>query len=809
MSSNHPNQESTSTLKNYHHLRHFSSQSLYDQEVSTNHQTTHSTRSSLPDITPSSSSSNPQSNLNSNPTFSTYVSRRSIIANKALNLSSKLINKSASYLSSTTRDLDQFNFPKTQSTSQARSTRNQSQTWEDWDNDTSNWHMQRGGNQLPDPLTQSQSQSQLTKVSSSNPSTPNAYSSASAYLSYFNRQNRQKRNKESYTEDHLVCFPGYAALKSPSHSRAGDIEVYLSFHAFRAKNDLEKLNRSQRLFYSMICRLTGLPARIGDKYYATSQSPSGSQLDVNNQESQDLITWSDDDSPQKPFHDSPHASTFSSSATPTKNNPKPDLARKPLTIPASDPPRPPQRITMTLPTPIKPRESKPFDDHPPQNSSRSSSDSFTSSLSSNPPSASLKPDPSFIDKDVMRLHTNLRERLRAFFSVKSEGRQIRVKLYGICDPISSGTSDSLTKKRYFGKSNFEEEKQGVLLNQGRPLLTQVITTRQGGIWAERLVLPWQSIESHLRMAHPNHKSGITKIKIEAALLSEDGDPDDGPGVVNTHASLVTEVDVIPSLSTSVHLISDIDDTIKSTNVLGGMKTVLRNVFLNEFEEVKVTGMSTWYQALSSLGVWSHYISNSPLELWEPIERFLSHDQFPFGSVSLKEYARGAGSILSGMLESSGARKRARIERIITEFPNSKFICVGDSGEQDLEMYVGLALSYPNQIIAIYIRDVTSTTATATTSTTTTTTTTIANVSSHQNTKRPMAPPKPIHLQSNSIQSTTTSLLEENPVIELLKSRLKKAENDLLGKSIRLKMFKSGFDCIEESLELVKNVGLDS
>ncbi|KAH9809275.1 hypothetical protein DFH28DRAFT_1189146 [Melampsora americana] len=45
---------------------------------------------------------------------------------------------------------------------------------------------------------------------------------------------------------------------------------------------------------------------------------------------------------------------------------------------------------------------------------------------------------------------------------------------------------------------------------------------------------------------------------------------------------------------------NIDDTIKSTNVLSGMKTVLRNVFLHKFEEVKVTGMSSWYQSLSSL-----------------------------------------------------------------------------------------------------------------------------------------------------------------------------------------------------------------
>jgi len=75
-------------------------------------------------------------------------------------------------------------------------------------------------------------------------------------------------------------------------------------------------------------------------------------------------------------------------------------------------------------------------------------------------------------------------------------------------------------------------------------------------------------------------------------------------------------------------------------------------------------------------------------------------------MSLKEYARGATSILSGIWESAESRKRARVESIIKQFPKSKFICVGDSGEQDLEMYVSLAQAYPGSIISIYIRDVT-------------------------------------------------------------------------------------------------------
>ena len=40
------------------------------------------------------------------------------------------------------------------------------------------------------------------------------------------------------------------------------------------------------------------------------------------------------------------------------------------------------------------------------------------------------------------------------------------------------------------------------------------------------------------------------------------------------------------------------------------------------------------------------------------------------------------------------------------FPDSPFILIGDSGEQDLELYSELAGLYKSQILAIFIRDVT-------------------------------------------------------------------------------------------------------
>ncbi|KAI9323093.1 hypothetical protein BX666DRAFT_1846751 [Dichotomocladium elegans] len=49
-----------------------------------------------------------------------------------------------------------------------------------------------------------------------------------------------------------------------------------------------------------------------------------------------------------------------------------------------------------------------------------------------------------------------------------------------------------------------------------------------------------------------------------------------------------------------------------------------------------------------------------------------------------------------------------ISQILEDFPNRKFILVGDSGERDPEVYRQIYNRYPHQIVKIFIHDVSST-----------------------------------------------------------------------------------------------------
>jgi hypothetical protein len=76
---------------------------------------------------------------------------------------------------------------------------------------------------------------------------------------------------------------------------------------------------------------------------------------------------------------------------------------------------------------------------------------------------------------------------------------------------------------------------------------------------------------------------------------------------------------------------------------------------------------------------------------------------PSGSVRLRSYGRR--SLFSDLLSAPSDRKRDAVLEVLSSFPHSRFILIGDSGEQDLELYASVARHHPDQILCIFIRDV--------------------------------------------------------------------------------------------------------
>lgn len=74
-------------------------------------------------------------------------------------------------------------------------------------------------------------------------------------------------------------------------------------------------------------------------------------------------------------------------------------------------------------------------------------------------------------------------------------------------------------------------------------------------------------------------------------------------------------------------------------------------------------------------------------------------------MQLKYY--GGRSIFSSLYDSPAERKRGSLRDLFEAFPKATLVMLGDSAEQDLELYVEFAQKYPGRVGAIAIRDVTS------------------------------------------------------------------------------------------------------
>ncbi|KAF2404934.1 actin patch protein 1 [Trichodelitschia bisporula] len=180
--------------------------------------------------------------------------------------------------------------------------------------------------------------------------------------------------------------------------------------------------------------------------------------------------------------------------------------------------------------------------------------------------------------------------------------------------------------------------------------------------------------------------------------------------VPTHVRVLASEDlsvvekVIITEAKGVSVISDIDDTIKHTAITSGAREMFRNAFIRDLDDLSIDGVREWYNQLAGIGVHFHYVSNSPWQLFPVLTKFFSLAGLPPGSFHLKQYS----GMLQGIFEPVAERKKSTLDRIARDFPERKFLLIGDSGEADLEVYTDFVLENPGRVLAVYIRDVTTT-----------------------------------------------------------------------------------------------------
>jgi phosphatidate phosphatase APP1 len=149
------------------------------------------------------------------------------------------------------------------------------------------------------------------------------------------------------------------------------------------------------------------------------------------------------------------------------------------------------------------------------------------------------------------------------------------------------------------------------------------------------------------------------------------------------------------------IVSDIDDTVMVTALPRPLLAAWNTFVLNEHARTPTPGMAVLYDRLRA----EHpaapflYLSTGAWNVAPTLGRFLSRNLYPSGPLLLTDW----GPTPDRVFRSGRAHKIAELERLATEFPDVKWLLIGDDGQHDEETYSGFATAHPQNVAAICIR----------------------------------------------------------------------------------------------------------
>lgn len=156
------------------------------------------------------------------------------------------------------------------------------------------------------------------------------------------------------------------------------------------------------------------------------------------------------------------------------------------------------------------------------------------------------------------------------------------------------------------------------------------------------------------------------------------------------------------------VISDIDDTVLVTDATNLLQTARLTFLGNAYTRLPFAGIAAFYRALQSGPVTTlfnpiYFVSSSPWNLYDLLVDFFRIQGIPKGPILLRDFGLNKELLSSG---GHHTHKLAMIRKVLDVNPQLPFVLIGDSGQQDPEIYAQVVRENPGRIRAVYIRDVT-------------------------------------------------------------------------------------------------------
>jgi phosphatidate phosphatase APP1 len=166
--------------------------------------------------------------------------------------------------------------------------------------------------------------------------------------------------------------------------------------------------------------------------------------------------------------------------------------------------------------------------------------------------------------------------------------------------------------------------------------------------------------------------------------------------------------LVPPSTAQFGVISDIDDTVIQSRVSNFLQAARTVMLGNARTRLPFPGVAAFYRALRDGASGDeknpiYFVSSSPWNIYDVIAEFMDIQKIPRGPLVLRDWDIGLEMLASSR---HADHKSGVIRNIFRLHPTMQFILLGDTSQQDPEIYRRIVAEFPNRVKAIYIRDVT-------------------------------------------------------------------------------------------------------
>jgi phosphatidate phosphatase APP1 len=193
------------------------------------------------------------------------------------------------------------------------------------------------------------------------------------------------------------------------------------------------------------------------------------------------------------------------------------------------------------------------------------------------------------------------------------------------------------------------------------------------------------------------RGGVVDVVLEADLL---------PGwhtitVRTDESETVTAPVFIVDPDVDFGIVSDVDDTVMVTALPRPLLAAWNTFVLDEHARRPVPGMAVLLERLTKAnpGAPVIYLSTGAWNVAPTLTRFLSRQLYPAGALLLTDW----GPTHDRWFRSGLDHKRESLARLATEFPNVRWLLIGDDGQHDEDTYGEFADAHPANVSAVAIR----------------------------------------------------------------------------------------------------------